>query len=39
MNSAQRMEVILGRVVIDIENEISDKQKFNKVLAENGFTH
>jgi copper chaperone CopZ len=31
------LEVILGRVVIDTEDEISDKQKLNKVLVENGF--
>ncbi len=31
------MEVILGRVIIDTEDEIFDKQKLNKVLSENGF--
>ncbi len=31
------LEVVLGRVVIDTEDEISDKQKLNKVLSENGF--
>ncbi len=31
------MEDILGRVVIDTEDEVSDKQKLNKVLTQNGF--
>ncbi len=31
------LEVILGRVIIDTEDEVLDKQKLNKVLSENGF--
>jgi AraC-like DNA-binding protein len=31
------LEVILGKVIIDTENEVSDKQKLNKILIENGF--
>jgi AraC-like DNA-binding protein len=31
------LEVVLGRVVIDTEDEISDEQKLNQVLVENGF--
>lgn len=31
------LEVILGKVIIDTEDEVSDKQKLNKILVENGF--
>lgn len=31
------LEVILGRVIINTEDEVSDKQKLNKVLVDNGF--